>query len=188
MTENTDIKPKNKLNRKVLNIIRTTQRNNIDLKHIADNKANILMSINALMITFLFPIIFSSFDLVIAKHFYIPMGILALTCLLTIFISATVLKPFSSKLTAKKKKKEMIDKSPFFFGNYFHMDADDYFEYFNKVVEDDDDLYRHVVDDLHFYGKILATKYNEIKLAYFTFKVGLILSIASMIIVMIVNQ
>ena len=182
------IEPKTKLNRSVLNMIRTTQRNNIDLKHIADNKANILMSINALMITFLFPIIFSNLDLIIDQYFYIPMGILAITCLITVFISATVLRPFSSKTILKKEKMMEMDRSPFFFGNYHNMDSDTYFNYFNRVTSDEDALHRFIVDDLHFYGKILATKYNEIKLAYFTFKIGLFLTITSMIIVIIVNQ
>ena len=44
-------KKKENLEKGLLNIIRTTMRNNIVLTHIADNKANVLLSLNALMIT-----------------------------------------------------------------------------------------------------------------------------------------
>ena len=53
------------LDKNSINIIRTMQRNNIDLKHIADNKANILLSLNALMITVLIPIILSNLEIII---------------------------------------------------------------------------------------------------------------------------
>ena len=37
---------KSKISKEVLNVIRTTQRNNIELTNIADNKANMLLSLN----------------------------------------------------------------------------------------------------------------------------------------------
>jgi hypothetical protein len=40
----------------ILSLIRTTQRNYIDLTTIADNKAHILISINSLMLTILLPL------------------------------------------------------------------------------------------------------------------------------------
>ena len=43
------------LDKKTIDIIRTTQRNNIDLTAIADNKANVLLSLNALIIAALVP-------------------------------------------------------------------------------------------------------------------------------------
>ncbi|MEZ4957629.1 MAG: hypothetical protein R2825_28985 [Saprospiraceae bacterium] len=43
---------KDKLTKETINIMRTTQRNNVELTHIADNKANVLLSLNAIMLTF----------------------------------------------------------------------------------------------------------------------------------------
>ena len=56
-----------KLSKETVNIIRTTQRNNIELTHIADNKANVLLSLNAIMITFLIPLILSNVNIILEK-------------------------------------------------------------------------------------------------------------------------
>ena len=47
---------KQTLNKNSLAVLRTTLRNNIELTSIADNKANVLLSLNALMLTFFGPI------------------------------------------------------------------------------------------------------------------------------------
>ena len=177
------IKKSIKKNRQVYNIIRTTKRNNIDLKSIADNKANILMSVNALMITILIPIILSNLDIILKEHLWIPMVILAITCLITLFLSASVLTPFS--LDGEDRKMRNNQRSPFFFANYHKMNADDYFEYFMRTVKNEDILFRHIVDDLHYYGKILGIKYSQIKAAYNVFKIGLSSSIVITFIILI---
>ena len=50
---NKEIKKSKKLSRNVLNMIRTTMRNNIELTHIADNKANIMISVNSIILSIL---------------------------------------------------------------------------------------------------------------------------------------
>ena len=60
-----------KLSKKALNIIRTTSRNNVELVNIADNKANILLSINGIMFTALIPMLFSYQEIIVSEHLYI---------------------------------------------------------------------------------------------------------------------
>ena len=62
-----------KLPKEALNIIRTTLRNNIELTNIADNKANVLLSLNALMITLLLPLIIPNLALIKELHLYVPL-------------------------------------------------------------------------------------------------------------------
>ncbi len=66
-------KPKKKLSKDIINIIRTTQRNNIELTHIADNKANVLLSLNALMVTFLLPLVVANSAVILERLLYIPL-------------------------------------------------------------------------------------------------------------------
>ena len=86
-------KEKSDIRKDTLTIIRTTYRNNIELTNIADNKANILLSLNALMITFLIPIVLSNLDLIVERNIAIPLGTLAITCLVTIILAATATRP-----------------------------------------------------------------------------------------------
>ena len=55
ITTNNYTKTKEKLDKESVNIVRTLQRNNVQLIHIADNKAAVLLSLNAIMLTLLVP-------------------------------------------------------------------------------------------------------------------------------------
>ncbi|MGI9542896.1 MAG: Pycsar system effector family protein [Cyclobacteriaceae bacterium] len=177
-------KPPSIFSRETLNIIRTTKRNNIDLKNIADNKANILMSLNALMITFLIPIVLSHREVIVEEHLYIPLLILVVTCFTTIFICAVVLKPFNLKkntITTGREKK----LSPFFFGNYYRMKPDDYLEYIQETVEEPQYMKEYLFKDLYFIGKTLGVKYNQIRNSYLVFMIGLGACLLSTVLVLV---
>ena len=83
----------NQTRKDVTNIIRTALRNNIELTNIADNKANTLLTLNALMVTFLLPLATANIDFVIESKLAIPLAIMIVTSLITIFMAVIVLKP-----------------------------------------------------------------------------------------------
>ena len=173
-----------KLTKQTINIIRTTQRNNIDLTQLADNKANVLLSLNAIMITFLLPMILSNIEAIIQGYLYIPLIILAITCFSTIYISAVVLKP--SKLDeyrASPSDDPDTQFSPFFFGNFYKMEPDEFFEYMSESVSKSEMVKSHLVQDLYYIGKRLGYKMDRIRLAFNIFLGGLFLTLFSAAIV-----
>ena len=173
-----------KLNKQTINIFRTTQRNNIDLTQLADNKANVLLSLNAIMITFLLPLILSNLDVIFQGYLYIPLIILSFTCFSTIYISAIVLTP--SKLDeyrASPSNDPDAQFSPFFFGNFYKMNPDDYFDYMEEAVANDTLIKDHLVQDLYYVGRRLGYKMDRIRLAFKIFLVGLFLTLFSTAIV-----
>lgn len=178
---------KYKLNRSVLNVIRTTQRNNINLKHIADNKANILLGVNALMITFLIPIIIANQKVIVSTGYIIPIGILSITCLITVILSAGVLRPFSARGKIMGRMTKSIEKSPFFFETYDSMEMEEYYEYFCQISQDEEVFFKYVVEDLQYFGKILSLKYDQIKHAFTGFIIGVSLSTLALIIISLLN-
>ena len=97
-------KKNKKLPKDVLNIIRTTMRNNIELTNIADNKANVLLGINALMLTFLVPLLIPHTDVIKHYHLTIPLSILVGSGFITIYLSVLVLKPGKFFINSKAAK------------------------------------------------------------------------------------
>ena len=177
---------KSKLNKETINIIRTTQRNNIDLTHIADNKANVLLSLNAIMITFLLPMVLANLDVVLTRSLYIPLAILASTCFVTIYISAIVLKP--SNFGNFQDSRDPSEKfSPFFFANFYNMAPDVFYQYMNDSLEDGEMTKRHLIQDLYYVGRRLGFKMIWIRRAFNIFLTGLFFSILSTIIVFWLN-
>jgi len=169
-------KKKSKISKEVLNIIRTTMRNNIELTHIADNKANVLLSLNALMLTFLLPIVIPHFETLKQFKLVIPFAIIVLTSTIVIYISTLVLKP--GKFFAKQKAiEEGRYMSPFFFGNFYKMDLFKYREYISDAVSDNELIKDHIAEDLHYIGTRLGRKMSLIRIAFNIFLFGIILSI-----------
>lgn len=172
-------KKKNKLSKDTVNIIRTTQRNNIELTHIADNKANVLLSLNAIMITFLIPLILANITTIFDRFLFVPLIILASTCFTTIYIAAIVLKPsrfenFRSEKTADEKF------SPFFFGNFYKMDPDEFIVYIKSRTAEPEQLREHLAQDLYYVGKRLGFKMTWIRRSFNIFLIGIFLTLVSL--------
>jgi len=170
-------KDKGDLDKEILNIIRTTMRNNIELTHIADNKANVLLSLNALMITFLIPFVIPYIDVIKEYHLSIPILILVLTCFTVIYLAVLVLKPgkfFHNQGKIEKGK----SISPFFFGNYYKMNQQDFKTYFKSAIANKDTVKSHIAEDLHYIGSRLGRKMTIIRIAFNIFMLGLFLAIS----------
>jgi hypothetical protein len=160
----------------VINLIRTTQRNYINLTNIADNKANILISINALMLTILLPIIFTSFEFISTNSLQFPLLCFALTCLLTIVLASLVITPFRNNTAQKKSKKETKGRSPFFFATYDDLTFEQYEELLKHTVSDKKTISNIIAKDLYHFGLTLSGKYKMIKISYTIFYNGIIIS------------
>ncbi len=169
-----------KLTKQTINVIRTTQRNNIDLTQLADNKANVLLSLNAIMITFLLPMVLSNFDTIFQGYLYIPLIILSITCFTTIYMSAIVLKPSNlQEYRASPSNDPDAQFSPFFFGNFYKMEADEFFEYMEETMSNSQMVKDHLTQDLYYIGKRLGYKMDRIRLAFNIFLSGLFLTLTS---------
>jgi hypothetical protein len=166
------------------NMIRTVYRNNIDLTNIADNKANILLSLNSLMLTFLIPIVLSNLDEIHQYNLYLPLILLSSTCITTIILAAITTRPIrmgQQGFHSGESKKS----SPFFFGNYYKMPVKDYMQLLEQTINDPAATKDFVKLDLYFMGKGLGEKYSRIRICYNVFMIGLVLAVIATIIVII---
>ncbi len=176
-------KKRKKLSKQTVNVFRTTQRNNIELTAIADNKASVLLSLNAVMVTFLTPIVIAYSEMVVERYLYIPLGILCLTCLTTIYIAAQVLKPSNFDKVEKMSGGEK--PSPFFFGNFYKMEAKEFLDFAKHSLGESDLLKLHLAQDLFFVGQRLGKKMFMIRRAFNLFIAGVFLTILSTIVVLL---
>lgn len=174
-------KKKNKsgISKQTINIIRTTQRNNIDLTAIADNKANVLLSLNAIIVAALIPIVISNMDIVFEQLLIIPLALLAITSFITMYMSAQVLKPSNFD---KMRSTEELDSqsSPFHFGNFYQMEVEEYFEFIEGSLTSPKDLKTHIAQDLFYIGKRLGEKMAFVRRAYNIFLVGILITLVAM--------
>ncbi len=173
---------------KTINIIRTTLRNNIELTAIADNKANVLLSLNALMLTAIVPYALANAELILQNYLYIPILCATITCFVTIYQAAMVLIPSNFD----KKRASMhpdIKPSPFFFGNFYKMEADEYYEQLQEGLSASGLIKAHLAQDLFYVGQRLGTKMARIRRAFYFFLLGIFITlIAAAVILMFFQQ
>ena len=166
-------------------MFRTSLRNHMELSAIADNKANIMLSINAIIISIvlsaLLPRLYQGPELVI------PTVILLSVCVLTLIFATISTIP---KVTSGTFTKEDIEKKRanlLFFGNFHNMSLEDFEWGIDEMMKDKDFLYGSMARDFFNLGKVLSRKYYYLRICYLVFMFGLVISVAAFIVAFILK-
>lgn len=160
---------------------KTALRNHIDLSNIADNKANIMISVNALILTLALPFLI---DKALDNHFFwIPIAILASVCLASMIFATLATRPIKLKGVTTQKEVENNSSNLFFFGNYYKMKFEDYKIGVTHVLNDTKALDDSIMRDLFFLGKSLGGKFSYLRLCYNIFMYGITLTVFALMIV-----
>jgi len=170
--------------RGVESMFRLTARNQINLSSIADNKANILISINSIVLTVLLTVGVGKIS--DNPTFTIPAVIFIATSLITITFAILSTRP---KISSGKFTKEDIFNQKvnlLFFGNFYNMKYDEYEWAIKEMMKDDNYLYSNMIKDKYSLGKVISQKYKLLRIAYTIFMFGLILSVVSAALVLII--
>ena len=163
------------LGRGVETMFRTAYRTHVNLSSIADNKANIMLSINAIIIS----IIVSS---LVPQFGDNPKLILPTVLLLSVCLAALTLAILATRPKITKGKVTMEDikgrrSNLLFFGNFHEMPLDDFHYGMMEMITDSDFLYSSMTRDLYYLGIVLAKKYRFLRWCYGIFMYGLIAAV-----------
>lgn len=165
--------------RGVETMYRTTYRTHTNLSSLADSKANLMLSVNAIVISILVSNLIpklidqgGKFDMKLG----IPSGLLLATCLGSMVYATLSTRP---KVTEGKVTREAIKQRKanlLFFGNFYNMPLEEFQWGVNEMLKDPEFLYSSMSRDLYFLGIVLAKKYQYLSICYNIFMYGLILS------------
>ncbi|MGK7395878.1 MAG: Pycsar system effector family protein [Candidatus Cyclobacteriaceae bacterium M3_2C_046] len=177
-----------KAGRGIETMYRSTYRNHINLSSIADNKANMMISINTIIMSVIITVIGSGFtftgqDFIEHLRFSVPIVILLLTCLVSVIYAVFSARP---SVTSKEVDKEKIRKkqtSILFFGNFTHLPLQEYLEDMNQLMRNGEMLYDNMSIDIYFLGQVLTKKYNLLRVSYNIFMIGLSISVIAFVII-----
>lgn len=161
-------------------MLKTTLRNNIDLTSIADGKANIMLSINAVIISLGIPVLAAY----IPEYTYlmVPGACLLLTCVLTITYATLATRPVKTTGKTDISTIGSGNTNLFFFGNYHDMRLADYKQGLREVFENQEELDSSVMNDLYYLGVALGNKFNRLRVCYAIFLVGMVLSVIAFVV------
>ncbi len=171
------------LGRGVETMYRTTYRTHVNLSSIADNKANIMLSINAIIISITLSTLVPKFTE--NPKLIIPTVVLLVTCLIAIIFATLSTRP---KITEGKFTREDIEQKKsnlLFFGNFYNMKLDDFQWGMKEMIKDSDFLYGSMTRDIYYLGIVLAKKYKYLSWCYGIFMYGLILTVVAFAVIFI---
>jgi len=158
-------------------MFRVALRNHITLSDIADTKANILLSVNAIIISLVLSNLVSKLDNPTNDYLVWPTVIFALFTVASIVLSVLATRPNVTK--GEFSKQDVADKKVnlLFFGNFHKMKLDEFEWAMGEMMQDRDYLYGSLTKDLYFLGLVLNRKYNLLRLTYAVFMVGIVVSV-----------
>lgn len=172
-------KDKEKSDRSVDTLFRVTLNNHTRLSDIADSKANILLSVNAVIISVCLSVLVPKLDAPKNSHLILPSFILLLSSVLTIVFAILSTKPNVTKTTFTSQDIVNRKVNLLFFGNFQQMLFNDYQNAMRDLIKDRDYIYDSMVKDLYFLGKVLDRKYKLLSITYKIFMAGIIISVLS---------
>ena len=166
-------------------MLRLTSSNHIDLSKMADQKANILISVNAIIISVILSVLLRKLQtdpyLTIPTFFFLAISVT------TIVIAILATRP---KLNAGTfNEEDVINKKTnlLFFGNFHKMPQEQYEKAIRSMMQDSDYLYGSIIQDIYHLGTVVGKKYRLVRLAYNIFMIGIILSVIAFAVAALFN-
>ncbi|AUS05505.1 Pycsar system effector family protein [Pseudotamlana carrageenivorans] len=158
-------------------MFRVTLKNHIELSNIADTKANILLSVNAIIVSLVISNLVSKLDKPSNDYLIWPTAIFVIFTVISIILSIMATRPnvTSGKFTKEDVKNKKVNL--LFFGNFHKMSLKDFEWAMGEMMQDREYLYSSMKKDLYFLGLVLDKKYKILRLTYAVFMIGIIISV-----------
>ena len=171
---------KAKPERGIETMFRTTSHNHILLSEMADNKANILITINSIILSVVVSVLIRKLEE--NPRLLIPTLLLVAVCLATTVFAILSTRPIVNEGTFTREDIHSKRTNLLFFGNFFGMRIEDYEWGMKEMMKDSEYLYGSLIKDIYYLGKVLGRKYKYLRLAYNVFMYGFVLAILSFLI------
>ena len=160
----------------IQSVFRVTLRNHIKLSDIADTKANILLSVNAIIISIALTNLIPKLDNPKNAYLMIPTLIFLTFSVLSIIMSILATRPNVTK--GRFSREDVTNKKVnlLFFGNFHQMSLEEFQWAIGEMLQDKEYIYSSLTKDLYFLGIVLERKYKLLRITYTIFMIGMVLS------------
>ncbi len=163
--------------RGIQTLFRTTSQNHYTLNEMVDKKANIMITVNSIILTV---IIGGAFRMQAADsaEFTLSMAILSISSFLSVAFAVMAIAPNKTQGVFTKEEIKNKQGNLLYFGNFHNMSVKEYEWGMLQKLNDSDYLYSSLIKDIYYLGLTLDRKYKLIRISLVTFIAGLALSFA----------
>lgn len=166
-------------------MFRLTSNNNQRLSDMADNKAQIMITVNSIILSAIITLLLRKLEA--DDHLAIPTYLTLTVSLLTIMFSILATRPKLPHGTFNQEDIENKSVNLLFFGNFYKMKLEDYKAGMWEVMNDREFLYDTLIKDVYSQGVVLGRKYRLLRISYNIFMFGLIASVLSFVFASIIT-
>ncbi len=165
--------------RGVETMFRSAYRVQMDLTGLADNKANMMISINGIIISIIIAAVAPKLDA--NPWLLIPTTLFLLGNLVSIVYAILAARPRVSSQPITLEDLQHSEGNILFFGNFANMSEGEFEKGMVELIRDRTVLYQTMIRNLHGLGSVLKTKFHLLRIAYTCFMLALILGVTSFI-------
>lgn len=160
----------------------------INLTSIADNKANMMISINTIIISIVITLFgtgftFSPENEFSSVRFVFPMAFLLLTSLLAVVFAILSARP--NVTTKEKFELSKKDSSILFFGNFAQLQLQEFVNRIKELKKQKEELYDSMSIDIFYLGSVLIKKYQYLSWSYNIFMFGMVICAVGFVVIML---
>jgi hypothetical protein len=160
-------------------MFRSAYRVQMDLTGLADNKANMMISINGIIISIIIASVAPKLDT--NPWLLIPTTIFLLGNLVSIIYAIMAARPRVSSIPITLEDLEHSKGNILFFGDFANLPPDQFVEGMFKLLEERDVLYESMIRNIYGLGSVLRKKFALLQIAYTAFMLALVLGVLSFI-------
>ena len=170
-------------NRGIETMFRSAYRTQLALTGLADNKANMMISINGIIISIIIASVAPKLDA--NPWLLVPTTLFLLGTLTSIIFAILAARPRIRSTLIDLEDLRHSKGNILFFGNFYKLEESEFLQGMTSLVQDKTTLYESMIRDIYGLGSVLHKKFALLQIAYTTFMIALILGVTSFISVFI---
>ena len=163
--------------RAIQSLYRTQLRNHLKLSDIADTKANILLSVNAIIISLLLSNLIPKLDTPRNSYLIYPTVIFVIFSITSMVMSVLATRPKIENSELNEKDLDNENTNFLFFGNFYNLSLEHFKVKMKGIIKSKESIYDSLTMDLYYLGLVLKKKYQLLRWTYTVFIVGIVLSV-----------
>jgi len=161
-------------------MFRISSGNHQRLSDMADNKANIMITTNSIIISVLLSMLLRKLE--DNPNLIVPTLMLLTVCVTTMVFSILSTRPSVPRGTFSATDISERKVNLLFFGNFYRMSYEDYAAGMQEMMNDRSFLYGSLIKDVYSQGIILGKKYRLLRTGYNIFMFGIVASVVAFVI------
>lgn len=180
-------KQKGRDDKGIQTMFRITSRNHYTLNAMVDRKANIMISVNSIILSLILGVLLSG-QIMLEKIDFIPTILMLSTSILSIIFAIFSIRPTTTHGEFTEEEIRNKNGNLLYYGNFHDMHPRDFEWGMLQMLSDRNYLYTTMIRDFYYLGQTINRKHKNIRKSLNFFTVGLALTTFITIVIKIVQS